>query len=166
VERKKLVVVGVLVLVLLLGAGVQTASAQTQGGSESTMTAQLAEVAFDYALLAFTNAVDSGKQHHIDHAYQVFVQAFYGFVAILGSGADGRTPFFSISGYDQSSSTYTSPGSSEYQADFEAGSDLLNRCGNRALRRFAITGDIAMYYCFLFAKQAVAEAEDAKDNHD
>jgi hypothetical protein len=166
VEWKKLMVVGVLALALL-GASTQTASAQKQGGYHDTRAADFAVVAEEYAILTFTNAVATGKPHQMNLAYDVFVLAYYGAIAINGAGADGGTPFFSINGFDQSASSgYTSPGSSEYQADFTTGVQFLSVCESNALSLYGLTGDPVAYFTYVFCLNAATAGNLAIQNND
>jgi hypothetical protein len=170
-QSKKWMVVGLLALALMLGVGTGTASAQTQGGSDSTAAANFSINAIVFAQLAFNTAVGTGDQNMISLAYDVFFLAYYGQVSILGAGADGRTPFFSINEFDQSAPSYSipSPVGGPYTAwvlDFVTGGGFEFACWNLALNLFTQTGDIFTFYTYLFARQSDAAVISALDNGD
>jgi hypothetical protein len=84
-----------------------------------------ATLAFQFAALAFNSAAGTGDQAKINAAYDLYILAFYGYIAIDGSGASNtKTPYFSILGFDFSSASYQTPGSLQYSEDISAGGGL------------------------------------------
>jgi hypothetical protein len=127
-------VMALMALALMLAAGTGNASAQRQGGSDSTAAANDSLAAEVYAMMAFVNAVGTGDQAQINTAFDVFAAAYYGFISIDGpyQGFVNANYYFSITGQ-------YFPG--DYSEDLLAGGALEYVVSQLALNLFSFNGD-------------------------